>query len=150
MSMVILHSRDIPRRFVINEHAKREVRDAFRAAKNGSPFDEQHYAEIRKARRGGRLVAEAYQWGWNRGSEVFQQLGEQPPQATGRQRLYLSKMARSLDKRDYIVREMTPTLRGCLEAGWVKGGQGKYSLTEDGWMQLRLAGMEVDDEHNGA
>lgn len=44
-------------------------------------------------------------------------------------------------------------LAECLEAGWVAQSEdvpGRYRITESGAQELRYAGEEIDDKHNGA
>jgi hypothetical protein len=51
-----------------------------------------------------------------------------------------------------LLPQDTPGLTECLEAGWIapsKDVPGKYRITADGALELRFAGEEVDDEHNG-
>ncbi len=50
-----------------------------------------------------------------------------------------------------ILPQGHPGLTGCLEAGWVASSEdvpGRYRITEPGALQLRLAGYEIDDEHD--
>ena len=49
------------------------------------------------------------------------------------------------------LREDLPGLTECLEAGWAEASEfapGKYRITEQGKVQLQIAGDDVADEHD--